>query len=265
MSERKDFSPGNHSGQHPGKHTGNHTDKRIPHSQPGDAAPREQESIENQILQAFQDKESNGLPEDKYFRKIWNSIEIKAPVGEKYYLRTFFMIFLFLVFFVIFVLFYTDFLSSVVTLKDIHKENAGYFSTSPSLVTTPFDSRTLEKEIQMAGIVTVIAREESKIYLKSQDDQGVVLDFLQGHAILRKTADKRRLIIRLPEVVLHMNESGSLCNIYCYDGIVRIIPLINDAKVETGGKTYNVERTTIFFMLHGQPMMMRKDKTEILK
>lgn len=213
-------------------------------------------TLEKEIRQAFAESANQDLPEDKYFKKIWNSIECKAPVGEKYYLRSFFVIFFILLFFAIFVLFYNDFLASVMTLKAIHKENIAYFRTSPWLLTTPFETRTLDKEIELAGVIKIVAREKSQVTLKAEDEKQIVLDFFQGHVVIKKTDEKRCLVVLLPGVILRSRHSPGLCNVFCYDGMIRVIPLSHEVEVEYNGQTRLLMPGTLFFMLNGTPMVV---------
>ncbi|MCP5050037.1 MAG: hypothetical protein GY940_22920 [bacterium] len=201
---------------------------------------KEKEKPDQTFEHVFENK-TEALPEDKYFKKIWDSIETKAPVGEKYYLRSVFSVLLFLLFFVVFFLFYTDFLASVLTLKEIRRENINEMSSAPVGREGDF------KNSEPAKGIRINSTQKSLIRLKREERSRVELDFFKGHAVIEMRTAARTLIIHLPDVKLVMEEGK--CNIFCYDGIVRVIPLSHSVTVETNGKKQTVESGETFYLL----------------
>jgi len=184
-------------------------------------------TIENAFAQEAEE------PGDKYFKKIWDSIESRAPVGERYYLRYIFSALLFLLFITVFLLFYTDFLSSVLILKEIRHSNNNYYNTGASSLTPPIHAPTPGTFAgkTVAQGVKVIAREKSSYRLKTDSPDSVELQVFNGHLVVEKQADQRLLLILLPNLILSTKQGR--CNIFCYDSIIRIIPLTHPVTVRT--------------------------------
>lgn len=207
-----------------------------------------EKDLEKKLEQAFQETGVK-LPEDKYFRKIWDTIEIKAPVGEKYYLRFIFSILLVFLFLVIFIFFYTDFLSSVLTLKEIRNENLKAYNIAAPRMTTlrPAAAMEIAKGIHVSAVS--VAR-ESKVLLNKEDAQTVVLDFFYGHVMVDKISKDKSLIIAMPDVTLKMPQGR--CNLFCYDNIIRVIPLSFPVEVEFNGTKRTVTPGNTFYLLDGK-------------
>ncbi len=191
-------------------------------------------------------------PRDKYFDKIWTTIETRAPVGEKYYLRSFFIILFGILFVVVFVLFYSDFLSSMVTLKEIRKENAAFFTGTPPAtagrITIPGGIRN---KVITAG-VQLDAIEGTDFRVDSHDPKITDVHIFSGHAVVRKHNDSKPLTVELPDINIFMNQPGSQCNIFCYDGMIRIVPLNIPVQVKYGDTTETVEPGAAFYFLDGK-------------
>lgn len=214
-------------------------------------------NLEEEIEQVF--RETPGTlphPRDKYFDKIWTTIETKAPVGEKYYLRSFFVILFGLMFVVVFVLFYSDFLSSMVTLKEIRKENAAFFTTTAP----PFAGRVTAakgvKNMVITAGVHLDAIEGTDVRVDSREPETTIVNFFSGHAVVRKRSDTRKLTIKLPDAVLIMEQPGSRCNIFCYDGMIRIVPLDFPVQVTFNNKTETVNPGSNFYLFEGHATIL---------
>lgn len=207
-----------------------------------------EKDLEKKLEHAFQ-KSGVQLPEDKYFKKIWDTIEVKAPVGEKYYLRFIFSMLLVFFFLVIFIFFYTDFLSSVLTLKEIRSENLKAYNTAGSQVST-VTTLGPAAAMEIAKGIRVSAVRDSKILLNTEDTQMVVLDFFYGHVKVEKISKDATLIINMPDVTLKMTQGR--CNLFCYDNIVRIIPLSFPVEIEFNGKKQTVPPGDTFYLLDGK-------------
>lgn len=205
-----------------------------------------EKDLEQKIEQAFHTS-GEQVPEDRYFNKIWNTIEVRAPVGEKYYLRSIFSMILLFIFFVVFIIFYTDFLSSVLTLKEIRKENLKAYNIDIRRAT----ALPPAADIEISKGIRVSALKESNILFKTEDKKllTVELDFFIGHAMVDKTPDDRMLIINLPGAKVKMNRGQ--CNIFCYDGMIRIIALSYPVEVEYGDRLENIKPGTPFYLLDG--------------
>jgi len=208
--------------------------------------------LDNEIREAFHKGES--LPEDKYFKKIWNSIECKAPVGEKYYLRSFFLIFFFLAVIVFFVLFYTEFFATVVTLREIRKENAKFFKTFPSTLLSPTQGIKSFKTEEIAKGIIVTSKEDSRIVVESNTPEAFTLGVYQGHFIVEKKDDSRALIILLPDLSLTILQGR--CNIFCYDDIIRIIPLTHPLEIEHKNKKNEILPGSMLYLLDKTKMVI---------
>jgi hypothetical protein len=205
-----------------------------------------EKDIEQKIEQAFQTS-GEQVPEDRYFNKIWNTIEVRAPVGEKYYLRSIFSMILVFIVFVVFIIFYTDFLSSVLTLKEIRKENLKSYNIDiPRATALPPAA-----EIEISKGIRVSALKDSNILFKTEDKKllTVELDFFNGHAIVDKSPDDRVLIVNLPGAKVKMNQGQ--CNIFCYDGMIRIIALSYSVEVEYGDRFESIKPGPPFYLLDG--------------
>lgn len=201
-----------------------------------------EKDLEKELEQAFQ-KSGIQPPEDKYFKKIWDTIEVKAPVGEKYYLRFVFSILLVFLFLVVFIFFYTDFLSSVLTLKEIRNENLKAYNIAAPRASTLGPAAAVE----IAKGVRVSAIRDSKVLLKKEETQRVVLDFFYGHVIVDKTSKDTALIIDMPDMTLEMTHGR--CDIFCYDNIIRIFPLTHPVEIEFNGKKQTVTPGNTFYLL----------------
>ncbi len=207
-----------------------------------------QKDLEQTIALAFENTNAT-LPEDKYFNKIWNSIETRAPIGEKYYLRSFFSVFFFLLFFVLFILFYMEFLSTVLTLKDIRQQNTPVFpSVAPSL--HPFYTLTGKeyKQVKMAGGIIVSSMEKSLFQVKTESTDTIQWDFFSGHIIVEKSDSHKILIIHLPDMTLSLRLGRF--NLFCYDNIIRIIPLAHPLIVEINREKLSIKPGETFYLLN---------------
>lgn len=215
----------------------------------------EKKDLEQTLEQAFEHS-TEPPPEERYFEKIWNSIEVKAPVGEKYYLRFAFSILFFMLFCIIFVFFYSDFLSSVLTLKEIRKENVAYFSsaTMPLVPSVQPHDAIFTASIEMVPGIMVDIIKKSSIRVKRKNEHVVELEFVRGHAVVKKRDGPRELIIALPDLTLRFKQGD--CNIFCYDGIIRIIPLNIPITVETGSKREILPAGKIFYLLNKKPLTL---------
>jgi hypothetical protein len=210
----------------------------------------DKKELEDTFQQAFESGEET-LPGDKYFQKIWTSIESRAPVGEKYYLRSFLSIFFILLFFTVFILFYTDFLSSVLTLKEVRKENTAFSSPVHTSALSPYSWTDAKeyKQKEVAPGITIQSLEKTSIRLLKVTPQQVELEFLTGHAVVvTKPNDiNRNVIIYLPDLTMAFKEGRF--NIFCYDSIIRIIPLTHPASATRGDITQQLEPGETFYLL----------------
>lgn len=206
----------------------------------------EEKELEKKIKDAFQ-KTTKYLPEDRYFKKIWHSIECRAPVGEKYYLRSFFSMFFIFLLFVIFILFYTDFLSSVLTLKNIRKENLKFYSTSYPMLNSRTKDLKPAVKFEVSNGIQISAVKDSRIQMIKLDLHTVELDFFSGHVIVNKATPDKSLIINLPDMKLKIIQGR--CNLFCYDNIIRIISLSHTIEIEYNGKKQKVEPGFSFYLL----------------
>jgi hypothetical protein len=204
----------------------------------------EEKEIDQTIEQAFQ-KARGRLPKDTYFKKIWHSIEWKAPVGEKYYLRSFLSIVLIFVLLTVFFFFYTEFLTSVLTLKDIRKENLRRRNTTSLLISRPAELKA-GQEAEVSKGIRLSAMESSTFLVKKENGQPV-LDFYNGHAVVNKISEGDILIVRLPDITVKI--SRGRCNIFCYDNMIRIIPLFHPVEIEHSGKKQTLEPSRTFYLL----------------
>jgi hypothetical protein len=210
--------------------------------------------LEQELEESVQIQKGENLPEEKYFKKIWDAIESRAPVGEKYYMRSIFALFFFLLLMVIFVLFYTDFLASVVSLKEIRRENAKFFTTNAAVLTSPFANGRSFRDFEITPGITLTSIEKSKIFLEAEGDRSVLLSFYSGHLLVNKEDNGRILEIRLPDVRLSILQGR--CNIFCYDGMIRIIPLTHPVKVEYREIHQEITPGFTFFWLNGKVFIL---------
>jgi len=207
-----------------------------PVEKPGDEIER--------LFQAY--KSAHGLPRKKYFEKIWNSIELKAPVGEKYYLRWFFALFFVLALVIIFGLFYSDFLTSIVTLKEIRK----------TAINQPLVLDESSKPFNITPGVVFIPKENTVYHLDSDDPRSTVISIYSGHAVVEKKTGSKIVTIILPDMKLYLEPKESQCNIFCYDGIIRIIPLNTALEIEWETRRIKVFPGSIWFLLHGKEFLL---------
>lgn len=216
----------------------------------------DENNLEQRLEQTFQETKGY-LPEDRYFKKIWDGIESRAPVGEKYYLRSGFSILLIFLLLVIFTYFYTDFLSSFLALKEIRRENLQQHNRFAAL--SPADAQTSAptKETELTAGVRLSALESSRYRFNAEGPSRQVLEFLSGHAVVDKTTDGDSLAIRMPGVTVTL--SRGRCNIFCYDGIVRVIPLLHESVVETDGVKQTVKPGQTFYLLDGRKSVVTDD------
>lgn len=205
---------------------------------------KEQEDLDHTLENAF---EAGGqpVPEDRYFKKIWNSIETRAPVGEKYYLRWIFSAFFIILFLGVVGLFYSDFLSSVLTLKEIRQENAAYFNGVPPM-------QDYQRQELAPGLV-VTSMEKTSLQLSEGEQGHMGLDFFRGHILIEKSAEGTPLLIGLPDLKLTLHR-GKL-NLFCYDGIIRIIPIGEPVELELKGERQVVQPGKVYYLLDGHPAL----------
>lgn len=212
----------------------------------------EEKEIEKTIEHVFQ-KAGGHLPRDTYFKKIWHSIEWKAPVGEKYYLRSFLSILLVFVLLSVFIFFYSDFLSSVLTLRDIRKENLKRRNAASLLTSRPAELKPKE-EVEVATGIQLSAAADSRFLFKTENGQPV-LDFYNGHALVDKSTEDNNLIIRLPDLTIEIRHGR--CNIFCYDNMIRIIPLFHPVEIEYNGKKESLEPGKTFYLLDKKKVTLK--------
>jgi hypothetical protein len=180
-------------------------------------------------------------------------------VGEKYYLRSFFVLLFFAAAVVIFILFYTDFMSSMLTLKEIRKENAAFFTTSTSVLASSAGTEKSFTAFEISRGIFLTSREKTKILVNKEDDETVVLEFFNGHLVVDKREAGRTLIIHMPEVTLHMAPGKTLqCNVFCYDGIIRVIPVSHPVQVEYKDKKQTVMPGSIFYLLNKEEIIIKE-------
>jgi hypothetical protein len=217
---------------------------------------KKQNQLDQEIEQAFQ-QGGQSPPDDKYFTKIWNTIECKAPVGEKYYLRSLFAIFFFLLSVVVLALFYSDFLSSVLTLKEIRKDNAAFFSTDAPPLDTHIGSGKYYNDLEIAPGVSITARDKASLRLESEDPGNIVMSVTGGHIVVQMSNRQKSLVIRMPDLSLTLKPGNNRCNIFCYDGIIRIIPITAPVDVLHKSKSHRIEAGKIFFLLNRQQLIIQ--------
>ena len=169
-------------------------------------------------------------------------------------MRSFFTVFFFLAVIAVFVLFYTDFLASIVTLKEIRKENAKFFTTSTSTVISPAEGAKSFTNVEIAKGVFLTTKENSKILREADTDGAVILGFYSGHAIVEKSDDSRPLVILMPDLKLTMPRGK--CNIFYYDDILRIIPLTHPIEIEYKGKKQEVLPGFMLFLLNKKEIVI---------
>jgi len=165
------------------------------------------------------DNSKEKIPENKYFENIWNSIEYRAPVGQKYYLRLFFSLLFFLAFITFFFFYYSDFISSVLILKKLQKENSKF-------VTIQNNKKHLFKKNKIIRYSNLTIQNEIESNYRIDKNTNVYNIFLeQGNIKLNSgiISDKITVNIYCPDITLTINK-GSV-DIFCYDNIIRIIPI----------------------------------------
>ncbi len=217
----------------------------------------DEKELDQQLAQVFQ-KRKDSLPADKYFTSIWHGIESRAPVGRAYYLRSFFAIFLAGLFLLGFILFYSEFLTTVLTLKEMHQHNVKMRNQSFSLVSSPVESLKPPHHFKVAEGIEVTAVEPSEIRLHVEDAGVVMLDVFKGHMVINKTSPDRVLIVHLPDLKVRLKQGT--CNLFCYDGMVRVIPLAHALEVELGAgqSTQTVNPGETFYLLENKRTLVVK-------
>ncbi|MCP4217148.1 MAG: hypothetical protein GY765_21050 [bacterium] len=225
----------------------------------------EDKNLDEKIAGAF--RESTSLPEDRYFKKIWDSIACKAPVGKRYYLRSFFSMFFILVFLAVFIYFYSDFLSSVLTLKEMGRENR---ETSASL--SPLKPLEASMRFDIPGGIHITAKTDSRVLLQNQhsNPREVVVEFFSGHMLAENSppsptkgispgaaATRKVLTVVLPDCRVFI--TAGLCNLFCYDGIIRVSPLGFPVEIEHEDKRETVNPGSTFYLLDNKKTIIIPD------
>lgn len=206
----------------------------------------EEKDFEKRIERAFQ-QTKGPLPEEKYFKKIWDSIEFKAPVGERFYLRPLFSIFLVLVFIAVFLFFYSDFLSSVLTLRQIRHENLRSRRVTSSLVAAPVGMLEKSGTLDVLPGITITAVTDTRLQVSRREGPVAILELYDGHLIAHVAAPGEKMILRMPD--LEVTLVPGRYNLFYYDGIIRIIPLANPLDIRLNGETRTVQPGETFFLL----------------
>jgi len=206
------------------------------------------DTFDNNIEQAFR-IETAGLPEEKYFRKIWDSIESHSPVGEKYYFRSFFTVFFFLAIAVIFILFYTNFFSTVVTLKEIEKQNNRFSSNPSHFPRDNFSFSALSGETTLTQNISVASVPGSGIHINMDTPKETSIDFYSGHAVFNIKDENKTVVFNLPGLEIKKNKGTGKVSVLSYDGIIRIIPFSFPVEIRYKGKQITIAPPETFYLL----------------
>lgn len=210
----------------------------------------EKEDLDHTLEHALEGSEHT-LPEDKYFKKIWNSIETHAPVGEKYYLRWVFAAFFIILFIGVVGLFYSDFLSSVLTLKEIRRENAAFLSSSLTGPASYYGAGPRDvKQRQLLPGLTITTVDKEWMKVKNNGPDSVEIDFYRGHVLIEKAPQVPPVIIHFPDLKLTLH--GGKLNLFCYDRIIRIIPIADPVEIEYKDTRHRVLPGKEFYLLNGK-------------
>ncbi len=161
------------------------------------------------------------VPRDKYFEKIWDTIEYKSPVGQRYYLRFFFSVFFILFFIGFFFLYYSDFLSTVITLEKIQRENKKFIPVIKNKELAAFYKKDEIKSLKGLVIKSI---SNSKYEVSKTTDNSYKVDLLSGHIQLnnKEYGKENKTTIVCPDISIITN---GICDIFYYDNIIRIIPI----------------------------------------
>lgn len=206
----------------------------------------EEKDFEERIERAFQ-QTKGPLPEEKYFKKIWDSIEFKAPVGERFYLRPLFSIFLVLIFVAVFLFFYADFLSSALTLRQIRQENLRSRRVTSSLITAPVGKLEKSSVMQISPGVSIKAVTDTLLQLSLPQGHVPVLELLNGHLMAEIVEPGEEVLLRMPDLDITLPRGRY--NLFYYDGIIRVIPLTGSLNIRLNGEARTVGPGETFFLL----------------
>ncbi len=201
-------------------------------------------------LEKIVQPESEKVPRDPYFNRIWDSIEYRSPVGKRYYLRFFFIVCFILFFIAFFFLFYTDFLSKILALEKIQQKNSRIVPIDRSPLFKNQNRGEILKKFEGLEIKNLC---QSNYEVRRSSDQLWQIDFYSGHIQIHNLSEQNRQIhVKCPDIQVHIVEGR--CDIFNYDNIIRITAIEGtmsyqfrgqDLPLQTGQPVYLLNRDQI--------------------
>jgi len=182
----------------------------------------EEKDFEKKIEDLKNSKEEL-VPKGNYFDKIWNTIEYKSPVGHRYYLRFVFSAIFVMFFIVFFFIYYSDFLSTVLTLEKIQKENLRFVPVIKYYSQQDNRSNMIDKTEVIEGLkIESIIKSKYKI---SKSSGKINIQLFTGHIRIDNKAllKSNRADVICPDISITL--INGVCDVFFYDNIIRIIPI----------------------------------------
>ena len=184
----------------------------------------------------------NDLPSDDYFKKIWNDIEYKAPIGEKYYLRYIFISLIFLFFTASIIIFFLEFNNNVSLLNTLIQRNQ-YLNKVKSLnifSKNEYNKKDISKDLEIE------LSNDSK-YLITQTENNIIINLYKGEFLINKKQSERDLNIKTSMYTIK-SKKGRISILILKD-ISKIIPITESNELAIKNKTYNLKKGREYYII----------------
>ncbi len=184
----------------------------------------------------------NDLPSDDYFKKIWNDIEYKAPIGEKYYLRYILISFIFLFFTVSIIIFFLEFNNNVSLLNTLIQRNQ-YLNKVKSLnifIKNEYNKKEISKDLEIE------LSNDSK-YLITRTENNIIINLYKGEFLINKKQSKRDLIFNTSMYTIKLKKGR--ISILIVKDISKIIPITESIELTIKNKTYGLKKGKEYYII----------------
>jgi len=184
----------------------------------------------------------NNLPDDDYFKKIWNDIEYKSPIGEKYYLRYIFISLILLFFTASIVIFFLEFNKNVSLLNTLIQRNQ-YLDKVKSLnifSKIEYNRKNISKDLE-------IELSKGSKYLINYTDNNIIINLYKGEFLINKKQSNRDLNIKTSMFTIK-SKKGRISILILKD-ISKIISITESNELILKDKTYSLVKGKEYYII----------------
>lgn len=182
------------------------------------------------------------IPDEDYFKKIWNDIEYKSPIGEKYYLRYVFISLIFLLFMAGIIVFFLEFNKNISLLNTLIKRNQ-YLDKVKSL--NIFDGKEYLKKEIING-VQIEFNKDSK-YLITHINNGAVLNIYKGEFLIFKKNSKQKFFIKSSLFEIELKKGKIYMEIL--NNMGKITPIFSNQYIKINNKLLELKEGDEYFII----------------